>query len=227
MQIGPTETYKRNQVEWALWSFFSITRYSVTPSIPRVFRTRIKRLLEIDRAAEYEEAVERAFIDVAPEGTGTDLQYTRFNVFTLSVALDLLDAGFPQAEIVFLLRHSRKDLEIEFEEMLPKLPRPRGRLTPDLRPGCPTYVLNGRKYADCRRFMIVEKLDMKEIYPGDRDNYPLIRQPIFAEGIDQLKLELDGLNHRRRKALVLELANGAALLLEYLAKAPLVTRGRK
>ncbi len=42
------ETYGRGQVDWALWCSFARARFGAG-DVPRIFRTRIKRLLEIDR----------------------------------------------------------------------------------------------------------------------------------------------------------------------------------
>ena len=43
-----TNTYRRGQVEWALWRMSTIGRPAPAEPSP-VFRNRIKRLLEIDR----------------------------------------------------------------------------------------------------------------------------------------------------------------------------------
>ena len=41
-------TYRRGQVEWALWRAFTLARSS-GEGPPPIFRTRIKRLLDLDR----------------------------------------------------------------------------------------------------------------------------------------------------------------------------------
>ena len=41
------EIYGRGQVEWALWCSFARARFN-PGDVPQIFRTRIKRLLEID-----------------------------------------------------------------------------------------------------------------------------------------------------------------------------------
>ena len=41
-------TYKRGQVEWALWRAFTMAR-SPDDGPPPIFKTRIKRLLDLDR----------------------------------------------------------------------------------------------------------------------------------------------------------------------------------
>ena len=42
-----TESFRRNQLEWALWQLFAGNTPAEDP--PKVFRNRIKRLLDIDR----------------------------------------------------------------------------------------------------------------------------------------------------------------------------------
>ena len=92
------ECYKRGQVEWALWRFFLQGR-QVGPEQQKVFLTRIKRLLELDRGEDLGAKTETpharfAFADAAPEGKGTDADFRPFNAFCLALALDLLDTGF-------------------------------------------------------------------------------------------------------------------------------------
>ncbi len=106
--MSNADSYKRGQVEWALWRFFLQGR-QVGPEQQKVFLTRIKRLLELDRGEDLGAKTETpharfAFADVAPEGKGTDVDFRPFNAFCLALALDLLDTGFKQSEIVFLLR---------------------------------------------------------------------------------------------------------------------------
>jgi hypothetical protein len=231
--VGPADehqTYRRGQVEWALWRLFALTRFSPEAAVPAVFRTRIKRLLELDRETtlqldQNDVPVKHAFLNTRPEGTGTDAQYTPFDAFMLAVGLDLLDAGFKQSEVVFLLRCVRPELSKEFSRILRSPPVARMRLPAGDRPGCPSYEENGRRYADCRVFVIIEKLDLKEAFPGASKD-PVIFAPEYCRGIENLHKRLHRMNHQRRKALVLEIAHAAALVTEFLATAPLVKRGR-
>ena len=233
MSLISGSTFKRGQVEWALWRLFTLTRYLTTPPISSVFRTRIKRLLELDRASDplmsaEEVHLPHAFFASLPEGTGIDTQYTAFDAFCLVVALDLLDAGYKQSEVVLLLRHLRPRLEKPFRKMqkAPVILRQR-RVPADDRPGCPAYEKNGRRYADCRVFVLIEKIEFKEVFPGAEDGLPVIFEPIFCRGLAELNKQLDRMNHQRRKLLVLELADTASLLLQSLREAPAVKRGRK
>src|SRR5436309_2059843 len=101
------EIFKRGQIEWAIWRFLThLRRASDDP--PAVFLTRIKRLLETDRhdkvpASQHHRPPARyAFSSAQSEGQGVDAAFTPFDVFTLALALELVDLGFKPSEIVFL-----------------------------------------------------------------------------------------------------------------------------
>ena len=98
-----TEFFKRGQVEDALWQRFAM-RTRIKPKISKKFQTRIKRLLDLDRQetalnSSTRSSARYAFLDTTPEGRGTDVSFTPFNVFCLALGLDLLDVGLKQSEI--------------------------------------------------------------------------------------------------------------------------------
>src|SRR5438309_8314445 len=107
-----SETFKRGQVEWAIWRFFTLMRLA-SDDPPQVFLTRIKRLLETDRqdkvpaGNDYQPPARYAFSSAESEGQGIDAVFTSFDAFCLALALDLADFGFKPSEIVFLLRYLR------------------------------------------------------------------------------------------------------------------------
>ena len=201
-----------------------------------MFSNRIKRLLELDRTTEEPADNEmpssrHCFSDVAPEGYGVDVPYTPFNAFMLGLGLDLLDLGFKQGEIVFLLRHIRSYLEREYTWILVNPPSPRQRMAAADHPGCPTYEADGHRWADCRVFMIVTKVEMTEVFPDPTRrsfrNKPVIHAPRFCRGIVALQEELHRMNFRYRKALILEIAEMAVQIRGHLDDAPEIKRGRK
>jgi len=229
------ETYRRGQVEQALWQYF---RFGSTdrPAPPPVFRTRIKRLLELDRAKEKYDESEMphsrfAFVDETPSGQGSDVSYTPFNAFCLGLGLDLLDTGYKQSEVVFLLRHIRTTLEDEFTRILEHPPLPRQAILAEDQPDCPTYEENDLRWADCRVFMLITKVEIKEVFgaPSNRKSKttPLIFTPVFCYGIEALRAELHRMKFNYRKVLVLELAHTAAMVRDLLRKTTVVKRGRK
>lgn len=228
------ETYGRGQVEWALWCSFARARFN-TGDVPRVFRTRIKRLLDIDRdldltGAEVPPETDYAF--VAPPATeGAEAKYLAVDVFCLAIALDLLDSGFKQSEIVFLMRYLRPELDRCFPALLepPSLIN-RQRYRAEVYPDFPFYEYRGRRYTDRRLFVLLQKVELTEISPAlsrGRPRGPVILEPVFCEGAEALGNELHEIMPDRRRAVtVLELAATAQAVQAWLREAPVIRRGR-
>ena len=229
-----SKTYGRGQVEWALWRSFIRTQFSDT-QVPQIFRTRIKRLLEIDRDLDLKDAEVPPEASYAfappPSAESGDAAYTAVDAFCLAIALDLLDAGFKQAEIVFLMRYLQPELHKRFPDFLapPSLidrqPH-RARDYPDL----PFYDDGGKSWVDNRVFVIVQKLEITEIIPASsrgRHADPIILEPVFCTGVTALGETLhDIMPNRRRTATVLEVAATAQAVQTFLADAPVIRRGR-
>ena len=101
----------------------------------RCNRTRAKRLLEIDRKKEiFESKVAHAchaFCESLPDGKGTDISYTAFDAFCLGFALDMLDIGFKQAEIVYVLRHARASMKVVYRLIMASPPAPPQEIAPE------------------------------------------------------------------------------------------------
>lgn len=222
------ETFKRGQVEWALWRFATFLR-DAGQEAPKAFRTRVKRLLEIDRADEIDDTG-FAFAEAASGGRGNDAAFTAFDAFCLALALDLLDAGFKQSEIVFLMRHMRAGLSTEYDWIMVSPPPLRGRVLAKRAPDRPSYSEDGKRWADFRVFAVIQKVEMTEVFPvlsrraDPRD--PVFLEPAFCRGIEALQKELNRMPHACRKALVLELSHAAVLVTEFLHESPMTKRGR-
>ncbi len=206
------KTYGRGQVEWALWCSFARVRFN-TRDVPQIFRTRIKRLLEIDRDLDLKDAEVSPKADYAfappPSAETGDAAYTAIDAFCLAIALDLLDAGFKQAEIVYLMRYLRPELQKRFPNLLapPSLisrQRYRAQDYPDL----PSYEDRGRSYADRRLFVILQKVELTEIIPAAsrrRHAGPVSLEPVFGAGVTALGAKLhDIMPNHRRTVMVLE-----------------------
>jgi hypothetical protein len=91
-------SYKRNQIEEAI-ARISVSNYQKPPS---ELRTRIKRLLELDRSMgrklrskDPEEANFGFFSEEAP-GTGADISFSEYDAFALLNALRIMGHGWPQ-----------------------------------------------------------------------------------------------------------------------------------
>jgi hypothetical protein len=112
--------YKRNQVEEAIARILNPD--SPAPSVE--FRTRVKRLLELDRSLgrnrasrNAEEANFAFFTDEAP-GRGADILFSEYEAFALLNGLVILQHGWTQGFAVSLLRRLRIDLEREHQRTL-------------------------------------------------------------------------------------------------------------
>ncbi len=192
------KSYRRGEVEWALWQLFASNRPAGGRSVvgrsvvgrsggrseggpPAKFLTRIKWLLDLDREKAFAEleAVtgERyAFYDDAPQGHGVEVGYRPYAVFALAVALDLLDAGFKQAEVVYLLRGARGKLARVYRQIWKCPPVPAEQVPAEDHPGCPSFEAQGLRLGDCRVFMLVQKVEMTEVLPAGRRRH----EPLFT-----------------------------------------------
>ncbi len=112
--------YKRNQVEEALSRVFNET--SAKPSSE--LRTRIKRLLDMDRSlgcnrrSENPETAHYAFYHGDSPGRGVEVWFSEYEAFALMTGLLLLRHSWPQSFAVALLRRVRADLEKEHARIL-------------------------------------------------------------------------------------------------------------
>lgn len=217
-------SYKRNQVIWAIWQSMAYSHaFGSTP--PAWFETRIRRLLDLDRGEEAKPPF--AFMATAPRGRGADTAFTDFDAFCLALGIELLDAGFKQSEIVFLLKHVRPRLSKEYTEIMDS-PRisPRGvALSKDF-PTLPPYQRGLDKVADYRRFMLIVKVE-KEAFPTlKKTKDPLFLEPVFCKGLSAMTDNLFERGGDLRKLLIVELSTPATLVKENLDRALEAKRGR-
>ena len=231
-------TYRRGQVEWALWRAFTLAR-SPGDGPPPIFRTRIKRLLDLDRDLDAsvfgaEPPCTFAFVEPSEGGSGIEAQYAAFDVFCLALALDLLDVGFKQGEIVYLMRYLREPLEDWFRDLLarPSLIN-RQRNLAKMHPKLPRLERGGGKapLADARVFLILNRIEMTEVLapapPRRKRSSAVFLEPVFCEGIAELQTRLDTLMPlHRRTVITLEITAVAQAVHTFLEAAPTVPRGR-
>jgi len=226
------ESFGRGQVEWALWCSFTRKRV-LTADVPQIFRTRIKRLLEIDRVLKFGDAEVPPEANYAfappPSDDSRESAYTAVDAFCLAIALDLLDAGFKQAEVVFLMRYLRPELQKRFPGLL-TLPSVVSHQRYLAQGDLPSYERRGQSYADARLFVILQKLELTEIMPvtaRGRHAVPVILKPVFCKGVTALSKKLhDIMPNRRRTVTVIELTATAQAVQAFLETAPVIRRGR-
>jgi hypothetical protein len=227
----PESGFRRGQAEWALWRLFDAGVYA-RRDMPAVFRTRIKKLLDIDRSGampgQARGAAALAFADDAPIGSGSEAAFTAFDVFCLALALDLLDMGFKQAEIVFLLRHIREGLRPVFERIVRDYPPAnRQRYRAKDFPNCPAIdTKSGAQIVDTGVYVLVRKIEIGELVPKGAKQ-PLIAPPQICAGQAALAAALAKLGGAQRKVLVIEIGQSARLAPALLEAAPITKRGRK
>jgi hypothetical protein len=116
--------FKRNQIEEA----FARIIVPDCEQLPSELRTRIKRLLELDRSIgrkprskDAEEANFAFFSDEAP-GTGGVVSFSEYEAFALLNGLRIMEHGWPQGFAVSIVRRVRLDLEREHARILRRCP---------------------------------------------------------------------------------------------------------
>jgi hypothetical protein len=225
------QTYRRSQVEWALWKFSTLDLPSGDEPVS-TFRARVKHLLQLDRSgvifstAKHPPSVGHALSSQQTEGTGVDATFTAFDAFCLALAVDFLRAGFKQSEVLLLLGHLRPRLLGPFKEIVT------GGAAPELRSRLGRRSGAGEESDKDRRvFLVVERVEFSEAFPafaalrkGQKGG--IYREPSFCYGVDDLRNKLDKMDHLFRRAIVFEIAQMAARIAEFLDQAPLKRRGR-
>lgn len=221
-------SYKRSQVEDTLWATFRIGR--APASLPAAFRTRIKKLLDLDRIGHSENpSLPLIFNDERAEGQGMDVPFTSFNAFMLGLALELWNAGLKQSDIIFFLRHCRK----QFERQHHRIVNAGIALYQVMEPlaGWPTTVLNNISIADTKIFILIGRMDLTEASgmpiasPEARHN-PLFFEPIFCNGLAALQQAFAEAPAMRRTYLVVEISDLAVFIDQTLKATPARRRGR-
>jgi hypothetical protein len=113
-------SYKRNQIEEAIARIFDPN----CEKPPSELRTRIKRLLELDRSIgrkvrskDPEEANFAFFSEKAP-GTGAVILFSEYEAFALLNGLRIMQHEWPQGFAVSIMRRVRLDLEKEHARIL-------------------------------------------------------------------------------------------------------------
>jgi hypothetical protein len=115
--------YKRNQVEEAI---ATVLERTAEPSTE--LRTRLKRLLDTDRAAGRNvrandpERANFAFYSGDSPGSGIEVWFSAYEAFALITGLALLRHGWPQSFVVSLMRRVRPVLEKEHGRILKQDP---------------------------------------------------------------------------------------------------------
>jgi hypothetical protein len=122
--IGLIMSYKRNQIEEAI-------AHIVAPNCeepPSELRTRIKRLLELDRSmgrkirSKDAEEANFGFFSEEAAGTGADTSFSEYDAFALLNGLRIMGHRWSQGFAVSVMRRVRPDLESEHARILRQNP---------------------------------------------------------------------------------------------------------
>ena len=115
--------YKRNQLEEAV-----IRTLGAIDARARDLKLKIKRLLLTDRrlgrSRRSDHGTNRyAFFGAKPQGTGTEVLFTGYEVFAVMAAIIVLEHGIPQAKVASILRELRSDFEAAHRDTLQMDPK--------------------------------------------------------------------------------------------------------
>jgi hypothetical protein len=117
--------YKRNQVEEAISAVLEPRSPEPGPQL----LTRIKRLLETDRAlgrvrsSADPERANYAFYRADPPGSGVEVWFSAYEAFSLLNGLRLMGHGWPQSFAVSVMRRVRPELEKQHARVLNQDPK--------------------------------------------------------------------------------------------------------
>lgn len=246
-----TPKYRRGQLDPVLWKYLSSSRKwgAIGPegpdAIPSRFRSRIKKLLNLDRVPGMVSWTDFpddrwAFYDEEAEGTGSEERFSALHGFLLAVALDMVHLGLKQPDVVFILKSIRpwlEDVLLEIHDtpgvyapVSDTARRPRSfEANSSLQP----IRLKGKKIAleDASVWMIlrrhgIEELDPRRVKPGNEKTAPIYESPDIAFGLEALKRELFTHLADSRQVMLVELADAAITIPRLLEAEPEVGRGR-
>jgi hypothetical protein len=178
--------YKRNQVESAIARMFDRASGAAHTEL----RTRLKRLLEADRALGRSSRsadpgkTNFAFFSAESPGTGADVWFSAYEAFALLTAWRLLEHGWPQASAVAILRQARPALEPEHKRILKLDPQDifdSKRVQELARPGALAVETSNPV------FLVISSMQVNpreadpaarsiEIYRGERELMPALRR---------------------------------------------------
>jgi len=207
--------YKRNQVEEAI---ALILGHHQNVSAAEL-RTRIKRVLDADRAAgcakrsDDPERSNYAFYSDESPGKGVEVNFTGYEAFALQIAMRMLDHGWPQGFVVSTLRRFRQELEKAYRRILRYEGRTDFSVMPDQGPGSLVQMHSRREF-----FLIVSD---SQTEPRSASSKPYARLFRDQEAAFQFQLERPG-----RSCTWLELVTPAVALHRQLQQIAPRKRGR-
>lgn len=237
------ETYRRSQVDWALWQAFSRHK-RLDPrrrSVPPIFTTRIRKFGALGVPFSEEER---------PGRQGLAGEYTSVDAFIIGVALVLQDIGLKLAEVAYFVRHTKDQLRSAYEEIMRAPPLLKAVPEDFDYPNRPHLIYiegddpkrfgnpSRKNIADTAYYMSFRYIELQEAlderirsaptdWPGT-GRPPMFLRPKFFSGALAAAEELENMAaHAVDPRIIVELSHLAARLTQDLPNAPLLKRGRK
>lgn len=215
---------------WAIWKAFTWNYGPGTSEPPSVFLARVKRLLALDRRdMPSQENGPCAFAENSYPGKGYDVAFTEFGAFYLAWALSMLDAGMKPADIIWLLRHIREEVNMQHKKIMTGKPIGLQAKRASKDGSLPSYKKKGIRIEDRRVFALIRKRELLEIFPileESKPAFPIFDEPRFCNGVESLETELNKAESTFRHYHIFELARLAWNVREFLGRAPEMRRGR-
>jgi len=245
--------WRRSHAEAALWRYIATQREwghdrdDLASDIPQVFRSRIKKLLNMDRIPGLVPWFEPdqdlwAFFDGPKEAKARRSEdlFRTGDVFLMGIGLDLINVGIKQPEVVFFLRHTREVLLAAFDQLhnRPGARAPVSEGDRQLRlfedDGSSEPISLGRtnaSYSDSTAWMLVRRREDREAYPlflkaTRGKKIPFFVEPEFYFGLEEVKKAIFNHLPAFRNVILIEIADLALTLPRYLSEAVVVRRGR-
>ena len=208
----------RNQMEEGLWKYLSSVpnwgNQKNVSEVPKVFRSRIKKLLNLDRQKGNENK-NWMFYDSEGGGTGSQEIYSDYHVFNMAIALNMLSTGFKQSEIIFFLQHVQEVIKANYIII-----RSGGFIAPIS--GMNRNTIDNAVPV----FMLINRVEMQEMWPDLSSGEPIIMAPIFVKGSVGLQEEIEKLPNLYTAFIVVEIADMALMLPSIVENVLAAKRGR-
>lgn len=221
------ETYKRSQVEDSLWTVMRTDQEPV--HMPQSFKSKVKKLIDLDRAVppRGQKAPPLLFSEERPDGHGSEALFSSVNAFLLGLALDLWAVGFKQSDILFLLQHTKSELQNEHRRIMVANVEPYQDMPPI--DGWPVVERNEVELADTRIYLVVRTVERHVKLPARQKRQApelQFRVPQLYRGLAALSRMFEEAPPALRSAIVLELTDLAVRLDRTLRDSKPRRRGR-
>lgn len=231
-----TRTYKRSQVEQVI----DMLEYRLhSGRVDRALRSRLKRLLDADRASVSDDQVragkQLAFFDGIKPGAGSEIGYRAYQAFALLTGIRLLQGGITEGRTVALLQRTRPTLEATFRRIAavsrrqlqndyrkPEDPKDSGITALQAEQRVRDGLIVDRPEKMTFLVEVVGNTESDDLSSADADGASL-----SVCDYTQLHWRLRYISHMGKAAVIVELANAVHQILYFLPHTTVRKRGRQ